>query len=53
MLAFLLVLPAGMAIADDDCLAPMADWQPREAVVRLAARERPGHPAGQSAPRGY
>ena len=36
MLAFLLVLPAGMAIADDDCLAPMADWQPREAVVRLA-----------------
>ncbi len=31
------VLAAGPALADDDCLVPMADWQPREAVARLAA----------------
>jgi hypothetical protein len=37
MLAFLTMLPAGAALADDDCFVPMADWQPREAVVRLAA----------------
>lgn len=36
MLAFLAVLPGGVAVADDDCLVPMADWQPREAVARLA-----------------
>lgn len=30
---------AGPALADDDCLVPMADWQPREAVARLAADE--------------
>jgi hypothetical protein len=35
-LAFLAVLPAGAALADDDCFVPMADWQPREAVARLA-----------------
>ena len=34
--AFLMVLPAGMALADDDCFVPMADWQPREAVAQLA-----------------
>lgn len=34
--AFLMVLPAGMALADDDCFVPMADWQPREAVTQLA-----------------
>lgn len=28
--------PAGAALADDDCFVPMADWQPREAVARLA-----------------
>lgn len=29
----LLTVPA---LADDDCAVPMADWQPRDAVVRLA-----------------
>lgn len=37
ILAFLAALPAGAAIADDDCFVPMADWQPREAVAQLAA----------------
>ncbi|OOY18236.1 MULTISPECIES: PepSY domain-containing protein [Thioclava] len=36
ILAFLAVLPAGMALADDDCFVPMADWQPRDAVAQLA-----------------
>ncbi|MBN2739975.1 MAG: PepSY domain-containing protein [Rhodobacteraceae bacterium] len=36
ILAFLAVLPAGMALAEDDCFVPMANWQPREAVARLA-----------------
>lgn len=36
MLAFFVVLPCGAALADDDCFVPMADWQPRAAVVRLA-----------------
>ena len=26
-------------MADDDCFVPMADWQPREAVARLAAEK--------------
>ena len=38
MFAFLLVFPAGMAVADDDCHVPMSDWQPREAVAALAAK---------------
>jgi hypothetical protein len=37
ILAFLAALPAGTARAEDDCFVPMADWQPREAVARLAA----------------
>ena len=37
ILAFLAAIPAGMAQADDDCFVPMADWQPRQAVARLAA----------------
>ena len=36
ILTFLAVLPAGAAFADDDCFAPMTDWQPREAVAQLA-----------------
>ena len=36
ILSFLLALPAGMALAEDDCFVPMADWQPREAVAQLA-----------------
>ncbi|OOY32731.1 PepSY domain-containing protein [Thioclava sp. F36-6] len=36
ILAFLAALPAGMALADDDCFVPMADWQPRDAVAQLA-----------------
>ena len=37
ILAFLAVIPAGAALADDECFVPMADWQPREAVAQLAA----------------
>ena len=37
ILTFLVVLPAGAALADDDCFVPMSDWQPREEVARLAA----------------
>ena len=33
------LLGAAPALADDDCLVPMADWQPREAVARLAAEK--------------
>lgn len=36
MLTFLAVLPAVVALADDDCFVPMADWQPRDAIARLA-----------------
>jgi hypothetical protein len=35
ILGFLVVFPAA-ALADDDCFVPMADWQPRDAVARLA-----------------
>ena len=35
-LAFALTLGAGAAWADDDCFVPMANWQPRDAVIRLA-----------------
>ena len=30
------VILAGAALADDDCFVPMADWQPRDAIARLA-----------------
>jgi hypothetical protein len=33
-----MVFPAGAALADDECFAPMADWHPRETVARLAAQ---------------
>ena len=36
ILGFLVALPAGTAWADGDCYVPMADWQPRDAVARLA-----------------
>ena len=36
ILAFFAVPPAGAALADDDCTVPMAEWQPREAVLALA-----------------
>ena len=39
ILAFLAALPAGAAIADDDCFVPMADWQPREAVAEFAVAQ--------------
>ncbi|WP_028029636.1 PepSY domain-containing protein [Gemmobacter nectariphilus] len=39
ILAFLAALPAGAALADDDCFVPMADWQPREAVSQFAATQ--------------
>ncbi len=34
-----LLLCATPALADDDCAVPMTDWQPREAVVKLAAEK--------------
>jgi hypothetical protein len=37
VLAVLTLFPAGMALADDDCFVPMANWQPREAVAKLAS----------------
>lgn len=37
LFAVLAIFPAGVALADDDCFVPMADWQPREAVAKLAA----------------
>ncbi len=36
ILSFLAVFPAGVALADEDCFVPMANWQPRDAVARLA-----------------
>lgn len=40
ILAVLAAVPAGAAFADDDdCFVPMADWQPRESVARLAAEK--------------
>ena len=39
ILAVLAALPAGAALADDDCLVPMADWQPREAASAFAAAQ--------------
>ncbi len=36
ILTFLAVFPAGAALADDDCFVPMADWQPRQIIARMA-----------------
>ena len=38
MLAVLILLPAGGALAGDDCFVPMSQWQPRAAVIQLAAQ---------------
>ncbi len=39
ILAFLAALPGGAAWADDDCLVPMVDWQPRGAVAQFAVAQ--------------
>lgn len=39
ILALVLLLPAGAALADDDCHAAAASWQPREAALALAAEK--------------
>ena len=36
VLALLAGFPAGVALAEEGCFVPMSDWQPREAVVKLA-----------------
>lgn len=36
VLALVALLPAGTALAEEGCFVPMSDWQPREAVVKLA-----------------
>lgn len=36
VLALLATIPAGRAFADEDCAVPLASWQPRDAVARLA-----------------
>jgi hypothetical protein len=36
-MAVVAALSAAPALADDDCFVPMADWQPRETVARMAA----------------
>ena len=38
ILGFLAAFPADVALADDGCFVPMADWQPRDAVARLAEK---------------
>ncbi|MCA8869785.1 MAG: PepSY domain-containing protein [Rhodobacteraceae bacterium] len=39
ILAVAMALPAGAAFADDDCRVPIADWQPRDAVLALASQK--------------
>jgi hypothetical protein len=36
ILALAAMLPGSSARADEDCFVPMSEWQPREAVVKLA-----------------
>ncbi|WP_339781763.1 PepSY domain-containing protein [uncultured Thalassospira sp.] len=36
IIGFLAGFPVGVALADDDCFVPMTDWQPRDAIARLA-----------------
>ena len=37
VLVMVSVFATGTAWASDDCFVPMTDWQPREAVAKLAA----------------
>lgn len=39
ILAILAGMPAGAAFADEGCFVPMADWQPRESVAKLAQQK--------------
>ncbi|MCA3554143.1 PepSY domain-containing protein [Aestuariivirga sp.] len=36
ILGLMMALPASAALAGEGCFVPMSDWQPREAVVKLA-----------------
>jgi hypothetical protein len=36
IIALLAFLPAAAAVADENCFVPMADWQPRDEVARMA-----------------
>ena len=36
IIALAAMLPASQARADEDCFVPMSEWQPREAVLKLA-----------------
>lgn len=38
MLTVLALFPAGVALAEDDCFVPISLWQPRAAVLALAAQ---------------
>ena len=38
-LVLTLALIATPALADENCVVPMTDWQPREAVMTLAAEQ--------------
>ncbi|CAN1574757.1 COG5591 Uncharacterized conserved protein [Paracoccaceae bacterium] len=38
-LVLTLALIATPALADENCVVPMTDWQPREAVMKLAAEQ--------------
>lgn len=39
MIAFLMAIPGGAALGDEACYVPLADWQPRAAVERMAAEK--------------
>ena len=40
LVAALAALSGGAALADDDCRVPAAEWQPREAVMKLAGQKQ-------------
>ena len=39
ILALVAAFPVGIAMAEDDCFVPMADWKPRKAIAALAAEQ--------------